>query len=231
MTNGSEEPLLSTPNKRKSDGEEATSKKKVKKVDFGSSSVESDNDEAESVKVNGDVQPPKTPKAKLELPEGYEVIEKKTEKKSWKEYKGPDGKMYRSIAQIHRALEGISEPKRSSASGSSSASKVDSEKLQACVDDVVENWNTDDKGDLKRNKKKFYESEGLKKLPKTDRHFVTKGKPSTSSVDDNEEDKEEEVSFSASVEVKTHANATITDVENAAKKKKKKKNKNKDKTI
>jgi len=240
MTNGSQEPLLSTPTKRKSDDDEGTSTKKVKNVNFNNSGVESETEEAEPAKVNGEIQPPKTPKSKqrLELPEGFEVIDKKTEKNAWKEYRGPDGKIYRSVAQIHRALEGIPESKKSSGSGSSSASKVDLEKLQACVDDVVDNWNITEDGDLKKNKKKFYQSEGLKKLPKTDRHFVnkntSKGKPSTSSVDDDkDEDNEKEVSFNSSVEVKniTHANATINDAENAAKKKKKKKNKNKDKTI
>ena len=33
----------------------------------------------------------KTPRDKFKLPDGFTVIEKKTEKKSWKEYKGPDG--------------------------------------------------------------------------------------------------------------------------------------------
>ena len=36
---------------------------------------------------------PKTPREKFELPEGFTVEEKKTEKKSWKEYRGPDGKI------------------------------------------------------------------------------------------------------------------------------------------
>ena len=35
---------------------------------------------------------PKTPREKIELPEGFTVVEKKTDKKCWKEYLGPDGK-------------------------------------------------------------------------------------------------------------------------------------------
>ena len=42
---------------------------------------------------------PKTPREKFELPEGFTVEEKKTEKKSWKEYRGPDG-MKQQIFEI-----------------------------------------------------------------------------------------------------------------------------------
>merc|ERR1719278_1194765 len=49
---------------------------------------------------------PKTPREKFDLPEGFTVEEKKTEKKSWKEYRGPDGKKFRSLAEIQRSLSG-----------------------------------------------------------------------------------------------------------------------------
>merc|ERR1719278_138718 len=38
------------------------------------------------------IMSPKTPKDNFELPEGFKIIEKKTEKNSWKIYQGPDGK-------------------------------------------------------------------------------------------------------------------------------------------
>ena len=43
---------------------------------------------------------PKTPKENFELPANFKVIEHKTEKKSWKTYQDPDGKKFRSMAEV-----------------------------------------------------------------------------------------------------------------------------------
>eukprot|EP00091_Calanus_sinicus_P017776 TRINITY_DN38558_c0_g1_i1.p1 TRINITY_DN38558_c0_g1~~TRINITY_DN38558_c0_g1_i1.p1 ORF type:complete len:141 (+),score=36.50 TRINITY_DN38558_c0_g1_i1:211-633(+) len=51
---------------------------------------------------------PKTPKDTFELPSNFKVIEHKTEKKSWKSYQGPDGKKYRSMAEVKKYLESTS---------------------------------------------------------------------------------------------------------------------------
>jgi len=55
---------------------------------------------------------PRTKKDEFELPEGFEVIEYESEKSKWKEYKGPDGTIFRSLVDIkrffdHKATEGL----------------------------------------------------------------------------------------------------------------------------
>ena len=72
---------------------------------------------------------PKTPKSAKKggrgalaraLPDGFKVEVKKTEKKEWKEYRGPDGKRYTSIAEIYRKL-GLEEDSGAGAGTSSPA--------------------------------------------------------------------------------------------------------------
>ena len=68
--------------KRKTE-ESTEKKKKVKKGDDNESMMETPKKVA--------MTEARTPREKLELPAGFQVLEKKTEKKSWKEYQGPDG--------------------------------------------------------------------------------------------------------------------------------------------
>merc|ERR1719153_929317 len=62
-------------------------------------------------KAHGALEEVKSPRVvKIDensLPEGFQIIVKKTDKKTWKEYLGPDGKKYRSLNDIKkRFLEG-----------------------------------------------------------------------------------------------------------------------------
>ena len=74
--------------KRKTE-EHTEKKKKVKKGDDNESMMET------TIKTPNKMSTTeaRTPRKKLELPEGFQVLERKTEKKSWKEYQGPDGKI------------------------------------------------------------------------------------------------------------------------------------------
>ena len=72
--------------KRKTE-ESTEKKKKVKKGDDNESMMETTMKTPKKVAMTE----ARTPREKLELPAGFQVLEKKTEKKSWKEYQGPDG--------------------------------------------------------------------------------------------------------------------------------------------
>jgi len=99
---------------------------------------------------------PKTPRENFELPEGFKVIEKKTEKKSWKIYQGPDGKNYRSMAEIKRHIDSCT---------------FDEKKLADTIEFVSTDWNCSEKGDLGSDKEKFY-SANFKDFPKSELYFV-----------------------------------------------------------
>ena len=73
-----------TPKRKKEEANDEKNKK-VKKTESITSVPTTPTSAAKKVG-------PKTPREKFELPEGFTVEEKKTEKKSWKEYRGPDGK-------------------------------------------------------------------------------------------------------------------------------------------
>merc|ERR1719228_608243 len=99
---------------------------------------------------------PMTKKENFELPEGFKVIEKKTEKNSWKIYQAPDGKNYRSMAEVKRYLEGC---------------KYDEEKLGETIEYVSTDWNCSEKGDLGSDKSRFYSAD-FKDFPKSDLYYV-----------------------------------------------------------
>ena len=81
------EPTTPKTPKRKKEESSDEKNKKVKGIE-GISTVPSTPTSA-ATKTG-----PKTPREKFDLPEGFTVEEKKTEKKSWKEYRGPDGTKY-----------------------------------------------------------------------------------------------------------------------------------------
>jgi len=161
------------------------------------------------------IMSPKTPKENFELPEGFKIIEKKTEKNSWKIYQGPDGKNYRSMAEIKRRIEG---------------SVFDEKKLADTVEFVATDWNCSEKGDLGSDKAKFYSAD-FKDFPKSDLYFVDI-KPSKDGVDTS---KTNEVSTAAVAVVdntftgSSSLNGTHEDSTDNKEKKKKKKKKNKHK--
>jgi len=165
------------------------------------------------------IMSPKTPKDNFELPEGFKIIEKKTEKNSWKIYQGPDGKNYRSMAEIKRRIEG---------------SIFDEKKLTDTIEFVATDWNCSEKGGLGSDKAKFYSGD-FKDFPKSDLYFVDV-KPSKTGVD-----------TSKTIEVPTDAVAVVDNTFTGSsslngthedstdnkekKKKKKKKNKHKEATL
>ena len=165
------------------------------------------------------IMSPKTPRENFELPEGFKVIEKKTEKKSWKIYQGPDGKNYRSMAEIKRRID---------------SSTFDEKKLADTIEFVSTDWNCSEKGDLGSDKEKFY-SANFKDFPKTELYFADI-KPRKTVVDTSE-----------TIEVPATAKAVVDNTFTGSsslngthedstdkiekKKKKKKKNKHKDATL
>merc|ERR1711915_313524 len=98
----------------------------------------------------------KTGKDKFELPPDFEVIEKKIEKKSWKIYKGPDGKSYRSMAEVKKYLD---------------SKQFDSEKLDVTIEYVASQWNIDSEGGLSHDDPALYQFDS-RDYPKTDTFFV-----------------------------------------------------------
>ena len=238
---------LSSPVKRKSEAQEKP-KKKAKTTNSqdegATTTAESDNEEQSPPKTptpKAPKTPGKTPQAEKTLPEGfrYEIKQRGQEggKKegTWKEYYGPDGKKYRSVAEIYKKLN--IDPESGPGESSSSQEKMSTQEMKEHVEEVVSTWNRGEEGDMAKNKNKFYNSVGLKKLPKTERHFTEvkskkKGKASQEPV---EEDKDvaEEASSSTPLDVRSEnqANVTISDTGDIKKKKKKKKNKENDKTV
>lgn len=182
--------------------------------------------------------PGKTSKGQKPLPEGFSVIEKQRSGAKvegiWKEYFGPDGKKYRSVAEIYKKLN--IDPESGPGETSSSQEKMSTQEMKEQVEEVATNWNRGEEGDMAKNKNKFYNSVGLKKLPKTERHFTDvkskkKGKASQEPVEDK--DVAEEASSSTPLDVRSEnqASVTISDTGDIKKKKKKKKNKENDKTV
>ena len=95
---------------------------------------------------------PKTPKDTFELPADFKVIEHKTEKKSWKSYKGPDGKKFRSMPEVKKYLETTSD-------------------LVDTIEFVATEWNSTEYGDLATNVKTI-DLKDVKDFPKTDLYFA-----------------------------------------------------------
>ena len=79
-----------TPSKtpKRNTEERQETKKKVKKNDENNGST---IEKTVSTPNKPFINEARTPREKIVLPEGFKVLEKKTEKKSWKEYEGPDG--------------------------------------------------------------------------------------------------------------------------------------------
>ena len=82
-----------TTPKRKKEVTKDEKNKKVKSSEALTSGLSTPTSDAKKAE-------PKTPREKFDLPEGFTVEEKKTEKKSWKEYRGPDGTKYQKIEII-----------------------------------------------------------------------------------------------------------------------------------
>ena len=100
-------------------------------------------------------KPPKTTKDTFELPANFKVVEHKTEKNSWKSYQGPDGKNFRSMAEVKKHLAKVNNHLESS------SNLVDTIKF------VATEWNSTEDGDPARNINKFYWTD-VKNIPKTD---------------------------------------------------------------
>ena len=130
---------------------------------------------------------PKTPREKFDLPEGFTVEEKKTDKKSWKEYRGPDGKnieyfskilinkvsgkKFRSLAEIHRSLSGITKDS-SSKSKSEESNNLDQQSIEDISKYVENSWKIAEDGGITKCKNKWYKSEGLGVFPKKALYFT-----------------------------------------------------------
>ena len=245
---------VSSPVKRKAEAEEKP-KKKAKTAaaaaeshdDGGSTTTESDHEEQSPPKTPNP-KAPKTPgKTPKPVPDGFNVVEiTRPNGRKDKEFVGPDGKRYRSIPEIYRKLN--LDPESGSANSSSSQKSVEEMKEQ--VEYVANSWNKGEDGELAKNKNKFYNSEGLKEICKTNRHpreaKSKKGKAGKKLEDkedekdddkgddkgDAEEAEEEAEQATEPLEASPNkASVTIGDTGDAKKKKKKKKNKANDKTI
>merc|ERR1719318_2085673 len=158
---------------------------------------------------------PKTPKEIFELPSNFKVIEHKTEKKSWKSYQGPDGKKFRSMAEVKKYLE-------------STSSLVDT------IEFVATEWNSTEHGDLATNVKSF-DLKDVKDFPKTDLYFVDlKPKQSADKIASRDLSKVQQASAMESIktnfsEYEELAKSSKHERDNDSIKKKKKNKKNKSK--
>eukprot|EP00090_Calanus_glacialis_P004470 TRINITY_DN13338_c0_g2_i4.p1 TRINITY_DN13338_c0_g2~~TRINITY_DN13338_c0_g2_i4.p1 ORF type:complete len:491 (+),score=166.86 TRINITY_DN13338_c0_g2_i4:41-1513(+) len=109
---------------------------------------------------------PKTPKDTFELPANFKVVEHKTEKNSWKSYQGPDGKNFRSMAEVKKHLAKVNSHLESSSN------------LVDTIEFVATEWNSTEHGDPAINVK-ICDLTDVKDFPKTDLYFVDmKPKPS-----------------------------------------------------
>jgi len=234
-----------TPGKtpKKSEAQDKSKKKSKLAVatesldDEGTTTAESEQSPSKSTAPKAPKTPGKTPKAQKTLPEGF-TFEEKTRPNGRvdKEYVGPDGKRYRSINEIYKK-----NPELGPGESSDPQEKLTTEEMNDQVEEVATNWNKGEDGLMNKNKNKFYNSVGLKKLPKTERHFTEakakKGKHSKESEDKDDTEEAEEETFRASsstslgVRDGNKASVTISDTDDIKKKKKKKKNKENDKTI
>merc|ERR1712106_550105 len=189
---------------------------------MGSKAKKIKQNEVEAV-LEPDLQVPKTPKTpkdNFELPADFTVIEKKTEKNSWKIYQGPDGKNYRSMTEVKRHLESCT---------------YNTKNLAKTIEFVATDWNCAESGELTTDKNKFYAAD-VKDFPKTGVFFVDiKTKPvpaknasSLSKVLDNSTVEASVNDISQANEITKNSMHDDTVDSKEKKKKKKKKNKNKD---
>merc|ERR1712059_34258 len=109
-------------------------------------------------------------KEAFELPEGFEIKEHKTEKSKWKEYVGPDGKKYRSLADVKKSID-------------STSAHYDAEKVDEVIDFVVKEWTPDD-----LNKTDYANSEVVKEFPLNNTFFETAKKKASILKNKNKND-------------------------------------------
>merc|ERR1719341_2738646 len=110
----------------------------------------------------------KTPKDTFELPPNFKVIEHKTEKNSWKSYQDPDGKNFRSMAEVKKHLAKVNNHHKSS------------DNLVNTIEFVATEWNSTEHEDLAK-KAKMFDMKDVKDFPNTDLYFVDK-KPKEAAV-------------------------------------------------
>ena len=189
-----------------------------------------------------------------DLPEGFQIILKETEKKKWKEFLGPDGKKYRSRKDIQdRFVEGVSASPVRARTGSpkKSVKKEVVKNVVESIEEVVQSWNVSEDGELCEDHPKYlvYSDRQLQEMEATNKHFwvqpekkvrTPKAKPSkplTVKMDfskkskqrqeeEDEEDIEEEIE-SSPPEPAQEAMASMVEELNTSEKKKKKKKKHK----
>ena len=138
----------------------------------------SDEEAATENDFSSSPKPRQAPGQRLELPEGYEVIQKKTASKEWKEYQDANGKRYRSVVEIYRSLGREIPPAQPKKDKGRKKEKVSKEEMSVEVESVVKAWNVAEDGSMIKNKNKYYRGDDLKKLPKIER-FLTSSKSSS----------------------------------------------------
>ena len=188
-----------------------------------------------------------------DLPEGFQIILKETEKNKWKEFLGPDGKKYRSRKDIQdRFVEGVSASPVRARTGSpkKSVKKEVVKNVVESIEEVVQSWNVSEDGELCEDHPKYlvFSDRQLEEMEATNKHFwvqpekkvrTPKAKPSkplTVKMDfskkskqrqeEEDEDIEEEIESSLP-EPAQEAMASMVEELNTSEKKKKKKKKHK----
>ena len=111
-----------------------------------------------------------------DLPEGFQIILKETEKKKWKEFLGPDGKKYRSRKDIQdRFVEGVSPSPARARTGSpkKSVKKEVVKNVVESIEEVVQSWNVSEDGELSEDHPKYlvYSDRQLEEMEATSKHF------------------------------------------------------------
>ena len=137
-----------------------------------------------TIEFKGDITEISTPKRKgggqelglSDLPEGFQIIQKETEKKKWKEYLGPDGKKYRSRKDIQdRFVEGASPSPARARTGSpmKNVKKEVVKNVVESIEEVVQSWNVSESGSLSEDHPKYlvYSDRQLEEMEATSKHF------------------------------------------------------------
>jgi len=161
--------------KRKTD-ESSEKKKRVKKTGkFNDNSKEQTHTAHTTPKKEIKKPDANTPREKFDLPEDFTVILKNTDKKSWKEYQGPDGKRYRSLLEIQRTLA-VTRNSPHTTSKAEEASNLDEKSIGLESLNVERDWRILEDGSIKRNKNKLYKSESLTRFPKKPSYYFDEEK-------------------------------------------------------
>ena len=133
-------------------------------------------------------KPRQAPGQRLELPEGYEVIQKKTASKEYKEYQDANGKRYRSVVEIYRSLGREIPPAQPKKDKGRKKEKVSKEEMSVEVESVVKAWNVAEDGSMIKNKNKYYRGDDLKKLPRNERFFTSSKSSSKTAAKTNDKE-------------------------------------------